>query len=97
LQAAASEAVFFASLSAEQPMDGNISGCFTLSSYHDKTIWTNTQHNKLQSVQPWYSGVAVILLYQEAGNHTYMHSNEAELPDTCAAVARCSHACFCTV
>jgi hypothetical protein len=40
----------------------------------------------MQSDQPWYSGVAVIQLHQEAGNHTYMHLNEAELPDTCAAV-----------
>jgi hypothetical protein len=66
-----------------------------LSSYHDD-ILTNKQHNKFQSVQPLNSGVAVIHLHQEAGNHTYMHSNEAELSDTCAAVARCSHACLCT-
>jgi hypothetical protein len=78
-------------------MQQMLDGFFILSSYHDKTIWTNTQHKKLQSVQPWYSGVVVIQLHQEAGNHTYMHSNEAELPDTCAVIARCSHARFRTV
>jgi hypothetical protein len=79
LHAAASEAVFFVSLSAEQPLGSNASGILLypfISSWQD--IWTNTQHNKLQSVQPWYSGVAVIQLHQEAGNHVYMPSNEAQ-------------------
>jgi hypothetical protein len=60
-------------------------------------MWTNTQHNKLQLVQLCYSGVAVIQLHQEARNHAYMPSHEAQLPDTYAAVARHSHTFFCTV
>jgi hypothetical protein len=45
-------------------------------------MWTNTQHNKLQLVQLWFSGVAVIQLSQEGGNRAYMTLNEAQLPDT---------------
>jgi hypothetical protein len=53
LHAATSEAVFFGSLSAEQPLGGNISGlllyCLILSL---QDLWSNTQDNKLQLVQP---------------------------------------------
>jgi hypothetical protein len=69
---------------------------FTLRCCHGRT-WTTTQHNKLQSLQLWYSGVAVIQLHQEAGTHAYMPSNEAQLPDTYAIVARRSHTCLYTV
>jgi hypothetical protein len=42
------------------------------------------QHNKLQLVQPWYSGVAVIQLHQKGGNHTYMPSNGTVAWHTCS-------------
>jgi hypothetical protein len=60
-------------LSAEQGLGGNVSGLllypFILTL---QDMWANTQHNKLQLVQLWYSGVAVIQLHQEAGNDAYM-------------------------
>jgi hypothetical protein len=97
LHATANEAVFFRSLSAEKPL-GNVSGLLLypfILSWQD--MGTNTQHNKLQLVQLLCSGVAVISLHQEAGNHAYMPSNEAHLPDLCAPFARRSHTCFYTV
>jgi hypothetical protein len=47
-------------------------------------MWTNTQDNKLQSVQLRFSCVAVIQLPQEEGNHAYMPSNVAQLADICS-------------
>jgi hypothetical protein len=60
-------------------------------------MWTNTHHNKLQSVQLWFSGVAVIQLPQEGGNRAYMPWNEAQSPDTYNSDAWCPHTCFYTV
>jgi hypothetical protein len=55
LHAAASEDVFFGSLSAEQPLGDNFYGLHLyclISSFQD--LWSNTWDNKLRSVQPCF-------------------------------------------
>jgi hypothetical protein len=68
---------------------------FTLQSHHSKTCGA-THRIKNAVGAAMYSCVAVVQFHQEGGNHVYMPSNKAQLPDTCTC-CEVYHACFYTV
>jgi hypothetical protein len=75
LHAAASEALFFRSLSAVQPLDGIVS---ELLLYSNLILARQVDQNtglQFPVGAAMYSDMAVIQLHQEGRNHTYMPLN----------------------